>query len=89
MGQRGLWAALAQSELLDLGAAAVRSARSVPLVNWAMLVVRVSTVLQVFVGLQDFGDRTVLMVRRAPRELLLQEQRRQSQDQQGLYRRRL
>ena len=76
-------------ELPGLRAAAAGSDRSVLRVNWVMLVVPDSTVLQAPAELRVNGGKMVLMVRQAPLELPLQEQLHQSQVLQGLYRRQL
>ena len=85
---RVLREAMANRELLGLRAAVDRSARSVLQAELAMWEALALTGLQGLADLLD-GGLTVLMVRQDLLELPLQEQLRQSQVLQGLYRRQL
>ncbi len=79
--------AMANRELLDHRAAVDRSVRSVLRAELVPLEALALTGLQGLADLLD-GGKMAITVRLAPRELHLQEQLRQSQDPQGLYRRR-
>ena len=81
---RVLREAMANRELLGLRAAVDRSARSVLQAELAMWEALALTEVRGLADLLD-GGRTVLMVRRALRELPLQEQLHQSQVLQELY----